>query len=158
MDGSGNLFIAEWANNSVTRVRRAAAATGIITTVAGNRGSCTHGNGGPAVAACLYAPVGVAVDVAGNLFIADLQADGIRKITVETGIITTVAGVGRNPDRRGFAGDGGPATSAVLSSPSSVAVDAAGNVYVVDAFNHRVRRVDAATGVITTIAGNGSPN
>lgn len=155
VDRAGNVFIADWANNRVNRVRKITASTGIITTVAGGTG-CVPADGVPAAGSCLYAPTGVAVDGAGNVFIVDSQADVIRKIEVETGIIRTVAGVGRNPDRRGFAGDGGPATSAVLNGPSSVAVDREGNLYIADTRNHRVRKVAAATGIITTMAGNGT--
>src|SRR5438093_580860 len=118
-----------------------------INTVAGGGA----GDGGDATIANLNSPAGVAVDSSGNLYIADLGNERIRKIAAATGIITTVAGNGV----LGFAGDGGAATSASLNSPDSVALDASGNLYIADQSNHRIRRVAAATGIITTVAGNG---
>ena len=99
------------------------------------------------------------VDGSGNLFIADTGNHRVRRVDAVTGLISTVAGShpfsgGRKPF--GFAGDGGPATSANLGTPSGVAVDADGNLFIADRSNHRIRRVDAATGIINTIAGNGS--
>jgi sugar lactone lactonase YvrE len=158
-DRAGNVFIAEWAYNVVRRVRKVEAATGVITTVAGN-GSCGDINdGGPATAAGLCTPVGVAVDAAGDLFITDMWANRIRRVAAETGIITTIAGSGRLGDPGSFSGDGGPATSAALNSPyTNVAVDAEGNVFIADTKNYRIRKVAAGSGMITTIAGNGSPS
>src|SRR4030095_6135510 len=92
-----------------------------------------------------------AVDAAGNLYIAEWFNHRIRKVTASNGLITTVAG----GDEAQFGGDGGPATLAFLNSPEDVAVDPAGNLYIADSFNHRIRRVDAATGRISTIAGTG---
>ena len=92
----------------------------------------------------------MAVDGSGNLYIADIDNNRIRKVSA-TGIITTVAGNGTV----GYSGDGGPATSAQLNVPFGVAVDASGNLYIADAYNHRIRKV-SATGIITTVAGNGS--
>jgi hypothetical protein len=129
------------------------AATGIITTVAGTGASYYGGDGGPATSAALNRPTGVALDEAGNLFIADQNNQRIRRVDAVTGIITTVAGNGS----RGFSGDGGPATSAILNDPHAVALDADGNLFIADSSNHRIRRVDATTGIITTVAGNGSP-
>ena len=144
----GDLFIADQ-NNS--RIRRVDAATGIITTVAGNGVSGYGGDGGPATSASLYQPTGVAVDAAGNVFITDRGNNRVRKVDAATGVITTVAGTGTN----GYSGDGGPATGADLAYPTAVAVDAAGDLFIVDLGNSRIRRVDAATGIITTVAGNG---
>src|SRR5205814_820849 len=120
-----------------------------INTVAGGGA----GDGGDATIANLNSPASVAVDSSGNLYIADLGNDRIRKIAAATGIITTVAGNGG----LAFAGDGGAATNASLNTPASVALDASGNLYIADQGNHRIRKVDAATGIITTVAGNGSP-
>jgi len=148
VDGSGNLFIADAGNN---RVRRVDAATGIITTVAGNGTFSFSGDGGPATSATLAGPFGVAVDVSGNPFIADTFNNRIRRVDAATGIITTAAGNGTF----GFSGDGGLATSATLGGPFGVAVDCSGNVFIADTSNNRIRRADAATGIITTVAGNG---
>ena len=151
VDTSGNLFIADQSNNLIRRV----SASGIITTVAGNvafanRGSLGgfSGDGGPATSAQVAAP-GVAVDASGNLFIADTNNNRIRKVWA-SGIITTVAGNGA----QGFAGDGGPATSASLYNPNGVAVDASGNLFIADELNQRIRKVSAG-GIITTVAGSG---
>ncbi len=126
-------------------------AQGIISTVAGNGGLGFSGDGGPATSASLVGPSGVAVDAAGNLYIADAGNHRIRKVSAAGGIITTVAGNGI----RAFSGDGGPATSASLAGPSGVAVDAAGNLYIVDRENSRIRKVSAPGGIISTVAGNG---
>src|SRR5439155_25950244 len=122
-------------------------ATGIISTIAGNGTSGFSGDGGPATSAQLNGPVGVAADAAGNLFIADTFNNRIRKVT-PAGIISTAAGT-RTP---GFSGDDGPAVSAQLESPLGVAVDAAGNLFIADTRNNRIRKVTAA-GIISTIAG-----
>ncbi len=149
IDSDGNLFIVDGSNH---RVRKVDAATGAITTVAGNGTDAFSGDGGPATDASLQDPSGVAVDNAGNLFIADLTNQRVRRVDATTGIITTVAGNGT----RGFSGDGGPATSASLRDPSGVAVDGVGNIFIADPVNQRIRKV--AAGVITTVAGsNGIP-
>ena len=148
VDGSGNIFIAERYGD---RIRRVDAATGIITTVAGNSSRGFGGDGGLATSANLYVPTGVALDAGGNLYIADNENSRIRKVTAATGIITTVAGNAT----QGF-GDGAAATAASLAFPEGVAVDAGGNLYIADSAYHRVRKVAAGTGVITTIAGDGS--
>ena len=102
------------------------------------------GDGGPAVQAALYSPAGVAVDGAGNVYVTDDRNHRIRKVDA-AGVITTIAGTGETGYREGgFSGDGGPATEAALYYPRGVAVDGAGNVYVEDAGNHRVRRIDTA--------------
>jgi sugar lactone lactonase YvrE len=141
VDGAGNLFIADRWNHRIRRVDTA----GTITTVAGNGTAGLGGDGGPAASASLLAPSGVAVDGAGNLFIADSGNSLIRRVDT-AGTITTVAGGGWG------LGDGGPATSATLLTPDGVALDGAGNLYIADTWNHRVRRVDTA-GTITTVAG-----
>ena len=130
-----------------------------ITTVAGtgeigDGAGGFSGDGGPATAAQLNLPQGVAVDGAGNLYIADARNHRIRKVDA-SGIITTVAGTGEiGGGAGGFSGDGGPATAAQLNLPQGVAVDGAGNLYIADARNHRIRKVDAS-GIITTVAGTG---
>jgi sugar lactone lactonase YvrE len=146
-DGSGNLYIADNGNQRIRKVD----ATGIITTVAGTGTASFSGDGGPATAATLNDPTGVAVDTAGNLYIADYGNQRIRKINT-LGTITTVAGNGISS----YLGDGGPATAAELNYPTGVALDAAGNLYIADFVNNRIRKVDT-TGTITTFAGNGTP-
>jgi len=152
VDASGNIFIADGYNNRVRKV-----SAGVITTVAGNGTKGFSGDGGPATAASLNFPVAVAVDAAGNLFIADLYNNRIREVSA-AGIITTVAGNGASNAQSGqgaFSGDGGPATSAGLNGPFGVAVDAAGDLFISDLYNNRVRKV-SASGTITTVAGNGT--
>ena len=149
VDAAGNVFIAE---SNANVIRRVDVATGIITTVAGNGTAGYGGDGAAAISGSLYYPYAVAVDAAGNLFIADLGNNCVRRVDAATGIIMTVAGNGS----LGYGGDGGLATDAALSPPVGVAVDASGNVYVSDQGNNRVRRVDAVTGIITTVAGDGS--
>jgi uncharacterized protein (TIGR03437 family) len=145
MDTVGNLYIADASNYRVRKVT----AAGTITTVAGNGQKGYSGDGGPATAASLNWPFGVAVDWAGNLYIADGNNRRVRKVTPD-GVITTVAGGGQV-----FPGDGGPATVARLLLPKGVAVDAAGNLYVADADNARIRKVSPG-GIITTVAGGGT--
>ena len=146
LDGSGNLYIADTNNHRIRKVD----AAGVITTVAGDGTRGYGGDGGPAVAAQLYFPYGVAPDGMGNLYIADTSNHRIRKVDA-SGMITTVAGDGT----LGFGGDGGPAVAAQLSRPYGVAPDGTGNLYIADRNNHRIRKVDAA-GVISTVAGDGT--
>jgi len=142
VDSSGNLYITDF-----LRIRKVNT-SGIISTVAGNGTSGFSGDGGLATSAKLNSPLGVAVDSAGNLYIADFGNQRIRKVNTG-GIITTVAGNGTS----GFSGDGGLATSAKLNSPQGVAVDSAGNIYIADSGNQRIREV-STSGVISTIAGD----
>ncbi|HXN47522.1 MAG TPA: hypothetical protein VN893_12825 [Bryobacteraceae bacterium] len=146
VDGSGNLFLSD-SDNSV--IRMVTAATGLITTVAGNGTPGYTGDGTPATTANL-SPFGLAVDGSGNIYVADAIDSVVRKVAA--GVITTVAGTGTP----GVSGDGGLATSAQLSTPYGVVVDAAGNLYIADSGNFRVRKVTAATGLITTVAGGGT--
>lgn len=150
VDRFGNLYIADHYNH---RVRRVDAATGNISTIAAIDGTYFgfSGDGAAATAAQLYAPSGVAVDSADNVYIADLRNLRVRKVDAETGNIATVAGTGV----RGFSGDGGPAVAAQLGIVHDVSVDAAGNVYVADYGNRRVRRIEAGAGTISTIADRG---
>ncbi|HJU64200.1 MAG TPA: hypothetical protein VJ596_00925, partial [Gemmatimonadaceae bacterium] len=147
-DAQGNLYIAE---RGAHRIRRVAARTGIITTYAGTGKAGYSGDGGPASRATLTQPDEIVVDGAGNLIIADVFNDRVRRVDARTGIITTIAGTGTS----GFSGDGGPATSAQLDGPFGLALDSRGNLYVADTENQRIRRIDARTGIITTVAGNG---
>ncbi len=138
LDGAGNLYIADSKNKVVRMVNT----NGIISTVAGNANSqvaqCS-GDGGPAINADLQGPAGVALDGAGNLYIADYYCGNIREVT-PSGIISTVAGNGNI----GYSGDGGPATSAQLDLPAGMVVDGNGNLYIADSGNFRVRKVDVS--------------
>jgi len=147
VDAEGNLFIADWGNNRIRKVDK----NGIIITAAGIGGfwGGYSGDGGPAVQAELDRPEGVALDTLGNLYIAEYENNSIRKVD-PNGNITTVAG-----GAWGFGSDDGPATEARLNGPSGVAVDTFGNVYIADQWNQRIRKVDKS-GIITTVAGNGS--
>lgn len=149
LDTAGNLFIVDRDNH---RIRRVAAGTGTIATVAGNGRFGFTGDGGPAINAGLTFPRGIAVDGDGNPYIADVGNNRIRKVDSASGVISTVAGTGE----KGFSGDGGPATQARLAFPISIKVDSEGDIYIADRFNHRVRRVDAVTGIIRTVAGTGT--
>jgi sugar lactone lactonase YvrE len=152
IDGAGNLFIADTVNNVVRKID---AMTGNISTVAGNGSFGLSGDGGPATAASFNLPYGLAIDKAGNLFIADTFNNNIRKVDAMTGNISTVAGNGQFGPLKD--GDGGPATAASLNLPFGVAVDKDGNLFIADTFNSAIRKVDATTAIITTIAGNNGP-
>ena len=147
VDADGNLFITEAGRGRILRVDT----SGTISTIAGTDSSGFGGDGGPAIKAHLHAPSDIAVDTAGNLFIADTNKHRIRRVD-PSGIITTIAGTGE----RGFAGDGGLGVEAQLNYPEGVAVDAAGNLYFADSYNHRIRRVDPS-GTISTIVGTREP-
>lgn len=144
-DPSGNIYLNDTGNNRIRRVD----ANGVITTFAGNGSAASSGDNGPASAAGIFLPIRCAVDANGVMYIAEQGAHRIRRVGPD-GIITTMAGNGN----RGFAGDGGPSSAAVLDNPTAVTVDFAGNVYFSDQSNHRIRRI--ASGTITTIAGVGT--
>ncbi|MDD5543122.1 MAG: NHL repeat-containing protein [Acidobacteriia bacterium] len=146
VDAAGNLLIADAGNSRIRRVTPG----GIINTVAGAGTYGFGGDNGPASSAHLYFPTGVVSDAVGNIYVSDSYNQRIRKIT-PAGVITTVAGSGV----AGFAGDGGSATSARLNYPGAVTLDAAGNLFISDTNNHRVRKV-TPSGVINTVAGNGT--
>lgn len=147
-----------WADATLNRVKKAdlgrvdpKTKSGWITIVAGSEEMGFSGDGGPARDAQLEAPAAVAFDSKGNLYIADHNNLRIRRVDAKSGVITTVAGNGQ----RGFSGDGGPATAATLNAPAGLAFDADDNLYIADSGNHRIRRIDAATGTMTTVAGSG---
>ncbi len=152
VDTSGNVYISDAVNH---RVRKVTASTSVITTIAGTGVQGYSGDGGQATAALIKYPQCVNLDSAGNVYFGDTfnAYHVIRKITVSTGIISTVAGIGGSG---GYNGDNIQATAATLNSPQGVVVDSAGNLYIGDAYNNRVRKVDASTGVITTIIGTGT--
>jgi uncharacterized protein (TIGR03437 family) len=145
VDANGNLYIADLYNDRIRKVDT----NGMITTFAGRFGGVFSGDGGPATEAGLFDVAGVAVDAAGAVYIADMDNFRVRKVDT-TGKISTVAGNGSF----GFTGDNVPATQTALSSPTAVAVDGAGNLYIADLFNYRVRKVNPQ-GIITTVAGTG---
>ena len=150
VDSAGNIFIADTGNG---RIREVVAATGLIRTVAGNGTWGYSGDGMAATAAELNQPLGVAVDAAGNIFIDDYGNQRVREVNAATGLISTIAGTGV----AGYNGDGIAATSAQLNRPIDVAVDSHDNVFITDGQNQRVREVSAGTGLISTVAGNGTP-
>ena len=167
---NGDLYLSsEWANN----IRRVDAGTGIIERFAGldgrhypsERGNSRpgggpgislggyHGDGGPAAAAGFHHPEHLAFDSKGNLYVCDNSNDRIRRIDVETGIVTTVLGNGQ----RASNGDGGPAVEASTLMPDALCFDASDNLYVGEKYGFRIRKVEAATGIVTTLVGNGCP-
>ena len=149
VDASGNVYIADAGNNLIREVH---VATGLITTTAGTLGAAGFsGDGGPATAADLNVPAGLAIDSNGNVYIADSRNHVVRKILAATGTITTIAG----NHSAGDSGDSGPATAAELNGPVGLALDSLGDLYIVDRGNAVIRKVDAS-GTITTFAGSNS--
>ena len=144
----GALYICEVQNH---RVRRLDLDSLRVTTVAGNATKGYSGDGGPATAAAMNEPYEVRFDADGNMYVVEMQNHIVRRVAAHDGTITTIAGNGT----RGFAGDGGQATSAQLNRPHSIALDGQRNLYIADIGNHRIRRVDLVAGTIKTIAGNG---
>jgi sugar lactone lactonase YvrE len=147
-DKAGNIFIADFDNQVIRKVNT----SGIISTVAGNGIAGNSGDGGPAINAQLNFPNWVAVDLNGNIFISDMNNNKIRKVNT-AGIISTFAG--NMFGSSGFNGDGGPATSALLSQPQDIDIDSIGNVFVQDGINDRIRIINTS-GIINTYAGNGT--
>jgi len=152
-DTAGNVYIADSYNNRIRKID----IDGIITTIGGTGGQGSTGDGGPAIAAEITRPTGMAMDNKGNLYIAQYNYwfAQIRKID-PSGTITTVAGRILTPETDTFdiwAGDGGPATAAILSFPWSIVLDRSGNLYIADQEHARIRKVDT-NGIITTVAGN----
>jgi hypothetical protein len=145
-DGAGNVYVAEFTGNVIRKISPA----GIVSHFAGNGSIGYSGDGGPATAASFHSIIDVIDDYQGNIYVVDNTNHCIRKIDT-AGIITTYAGNGS----AAYSGDGGPATAASLRYPSRLGKDASGNLYIADAANNRIRKVDAA-GIITTVAGNGS--
>jgi hypothetical protein len=150
IDSVGNIFIADAWNNRIREI----SASGIINTVVGGGTGPGLGDGGLATAASLYNPAALAFDKKGNMYIADAMDFAVRKVNATTGIITTVAGIAGSLNK-GYAGDGGQATAALLDGPEDIALDAQGNIYIADESNNVIRKVTVSTGIITTVAGNG---
>lgn len=150
VDGADNLY---YADLDASQIRRMDARTGMITPIAGGGSTATGQDGGPALEARLLDPVALAVASSGDVYIADPADHKVRVVSGATQVIRTVAGDGIPGDL----GDGGPASEARLSGPHGLAFDASGHLYVADRGNHRVRRIDSVTGVISTVAGSGRP-
>ncbi|MBS1647438.1 MAG: gliding motility-associated C-terminal domain-containing protein [Bacteroidetes bacterium] len=145
-DAAGNIYISDAGCYIVRKID----ASGIITTIAGNRQSSYSGDGGPATLASMAVPSGVAVDPLGNVYISDNGSSTIRKVNT-AGIISTIAG---SAVLTGYSGDGGPAIAALIENPAGIVSDAAGNLYFADVINFRIRKIDTA-GIITTVVGSG---
>ncbi len=148
VDARGRAVIADTRHGFVRRVEE----SGIIQTIAGTGLQWDKGDGGPAASACMLSVSAVAHGPGGDIFLADGTIGRVRRIDAETGIITTVAGIGEP----GYSGDGGPATAARIGSVNAIDFDGGGRMYLADTSNHAVRRVDAG-GTITTVAGTGEP-
>ena len=146
----GGLYICDTYNHVIRRVDP----NGKISTVAGTGQKGYSGDGGPATQARLNEPYEIRIDAAGNLVFVEMQNHLVRQVDAQTGRIRTLAGTGK----RGFSGDGGPATKATMNRPHSIQFGPAGHLYICDIGNHRIRRVDAKTGRITTFAGTGERN
>lgn len=144
----GALYVCEVGSHAIRKIDMK---SGVITTVAGNGTKGFSGNGGLATKAQLNEPYEVRFDAEGNMYFVEMQNHIVRRVDANTGVINLVAGSGK----QGFSGNGGPALNATLSRPHSIALDNDGNLYICDIGNHRVRRVDLSTGVITTFAGTG---
>lgn len=144
----GAIWYCEYTGQRIRRI----APDGTISTFAGNGETAFKGDGGPASEASFNRPHEIRFDAQGNLFVADMSNQVIRRIDAKTKIVTTFAGTG---GRRGYTGDGGPANEARLNNPHSIQFGPDGNLYICDVSNHVIRRVDMKTNVITTIAGTG---
>ena len=144
----GALYVCETTSHVIRRIDSA----GKISTVAGNGSMGYSGDGGPATNAQLNEPYEVRFDRAGQMYFVEMKNHIVRKVDLKNGIISTVAGTGK----RGFSGDGGPATEATFNRPHSIALDHANNIYICDIGNHRVRKVALDSGIVTTFAGTGA--
>ena len=147
-DAEDNLYFGDEANACIRKIDMK---TRIITTVAGNGEQTYAGDGGRAIDASFVHPSGLAIDESGNIYVADWGSSTVREINAKTGIISTVAGTGEGD----YSGDGGPAVEASLSGCNELAIDKSGNLYVTDSYNNRIRKIDAKTHIITTVAGTG---
>jgi sugar lactone lactonase YvrE len=155
-DAAGNMYFTD---GNAGRLRKVDKMTGIITTVAGNGSMTFNSDGIAATSAALFGPWDVAVDGAGNLYIADASNNLVRKVNASTGIINIIAGIAPTtggPPNYGYNGDGIAATTAKIWHPNSIALDAAGNVYFADLYNNRIRKITISTGLISTVAGDGT--
>lgn len=147
----GHLYVCDMSNHVIRRINRE---TGVISTIAGTGGVHGYaGDGGPATKARMFEPYEIRFDKAGHLFVVEMRNHLVRRIDADSGLISTVAGSGQ----QGFGGDGGPAIQAQLNRPHSIVLDAAGDLFICDIGNHRIRRVDAQTGTISTWCGTGQP-
>jgi hypothetical protein len=171
LDGAGNTYIADAGHNrirmvcasesSATIAGTSCTGANVIATIAGNGNPAYSGDGGLASSATLNNPTGLAIDGAGNLYIADSGNNVVREIVAATGVIATIAGNSAGTVCGGHTdavGDGCAPAQATLNLPQGVTVDSGGNVYIADTYNHRIREVSASTGLITTVAGNGTTN
>ncbi len=147
-DAQGNVYISDYNNHRIRKVNQ----SGFISTFAGTGTAGFSGNGGPALSADIRTPAGSCIDHEGNLIFAELANHCVRKINLSTGVISLVAG----GNGSGLTGDGGLAVNAKLNYPYNVHCDAAGNIYIADTYNHRVRKVDATTGIISTVINAGT--
>ncbi len=147
VDGAGNVYVSDFADHRIRKIDT----HDTLFTISGDGTAGYTGDGGPFAAAVYRNPSGICMDAAENLYICEWYNDVVRKVNRSTGIITTVCGMGMG----GFAGDGAAATAAHMETPKGICVDHAGNLYVADYGNHRIRKVDAITGIITTVAGTG---
>ena len=150
IDTFNNIYIADSGNS---RVRKVTASTGIITTIVGTGARTSPALEVTATSTTLYYPTGVAIDISGNIFIADSGSDSIYKVTVSTGLLKLVAGKQFAP---GYNGDNIPALTAHLYGPRDIALDSIGNIFITDLYNDRIRKITASTGIISTVAGAGA--
>jgi sugar lactone lactonase YvrE len=148
-DGAGNLYIADAGNN---RIRKVNASNGVINTIVGNGNPSSTGDGGLATSASINNPTAVCIDGNNNMYIAEQSGNRIRKVNMVTGIISTICGNGQ----ASFTGDNSLATAATLNGPTDICVDYGGNLFIADQLNGRIRRIDAVSGIIKTVVGNGS--
>jgi sugar lactone lactonase YvrE len=148
VDKNGNIYIAERRANRIRKVDQ----KGLITTLVGTGNRGYNGDGIRSSTADIAVPETLLIDGTGSLIFCDRSNSRVRKVDLESGMITTIAGTGK----AGFSGDGGPATTAEISFPYGLAVDASDNLYIADTDNHCIRKVNAKSGIITTVAGTGA--